>query len=128
MSLVDGSLEHSDGEVAFRSADLRIPLGSPARLGLADGQWPSVVLGIRAEDVRVPVDETEPPAGSFRATVTLLEPIGSDTFVELQAGDATVVARVAPEVKLEIGQIVRATLAPGRVHLFDREEGGRIIH
>jgi multiple sugar transport system ATP-binding protein len=128
MSLVDGSLEHTDGEVAFRSADLRIPLGSPARLGLVDGEWPSVVMGIRAEDVRVLVDEVEPPAGSFGATVALLEPIGSDTFVELQAGDATVVARVAPEVKLEIGQAVRAMPAPGRVHLFDREAGGRIIH
>jgi multiple sugar transport system ATP-binding protein len=129
MSLVDGTLERTDGEVAFRSSDLRIPMGSPTRLGLVDGEWPAVVLGIRAEDVRLSFgDDAEPPAGSFGATVTLLEPIGSDTFVELQAGDATVVARVAPEVKLEIGQSVRATLVPGRVHLFDREGGGRIIH
>jgi multiple sugar transport system ATP-binding protein len=127
MSLVDGTLEHTDGEVAFRSTDLLIPLGSPARLGLLDGEWPSVVLGIRAEDVRVLVNGSEPPAGSFGATVELLEPIGSDTFVELQAGDATVVARVAPDVRLEIGQAVHAVFAPGRVHLFDREAGGRII-
>jgi multiple sugar transport system ATP-binding protein len=125
MSLVDGTLERGDGEVAFRSADLRIPMGSVARLGLLDGEWPSVVLGIRAEDVRVIVDATEPPAGSFGATVALLEPIGSDTFVELQAGDATVVARVAPDVKLEIGQTVHAVLTPGRVHLFDRCRPGR---
>ncbi len=72
------------------------------------------------------VDGAE-PAGSFGATVELLEPIGSDTFVELQAGDATVVARVAPDVKLEISQVVHAAFAPGRVHLFDRETGGRII-
>jgi multiple sugar transport system ATP-binding protein len=129
MSLVDGTLEHTDGEVAFRSSDLRIPMGSPARLGLGDGDWPSVVLGIRAEDVRLSlVDEAAPPAGNFKATVALLEPIGSDTFVELQAGDATVVARVAPDVKLEIGQVVGAMLVPGRVHLFDREGGQRIIH
>jgi ABC-type sugar transport system ATPase subunit len=128
MSLVDGTLERTDGEVAFRSADLRIPLGSTAGLGLHDGEWPSVVLGVRAEDVRVVVDDVEPPAGTFGATVALLEPIGSDTFVELQSGDATVVARVAPDVKLQIGQAVRAMPAPGRIHLFDREGGGRIIH
>ena len=66
--------------------------------------------------------------GTFGASVQLLEPIGSDTFVELASGDATVVARVAPDFRLEIGQTVQATLAPGRVHLFDREGGQRIIH
>jgi multiple sugar transport system ATP-binding protein len=85
-------------------------------------------MGIRAEDVRVLVDEVDAPAGSFGATVALLEPIGSDTFVELQAGEATMVARVAPDVRLEIGQKVRAMPAPGRVHLFERQGGTRIIH
>ena len=33
-----------------------------------------------------------------------------------------------PDVRLEIGQTVHAVLTPGRVHLFDRELGGRIIH
>ena len=53
MSLVDGAIERSDGEVTFVSPDLRIALGSPARLGLHDGDWPNVALGVRAEDVRI---------------------------------------------------------------------------
>jgi len=129
MSLVDGALERSNGAVSFVSPDLRIALGSPAELGLQEGAWPNVALGVRAEDVRLsPTGSAEHPLGSFGASVQLLEPIGSDTFVELAAGDATVVARVAPDVRLEIGQSVQATLAPGRVHLFDREGGHRIIH
>jgi ABC-type sugar transport system ATPase subunit len=130
MSLVDGGLEHTDGQVAFRSPDLRIPLGAPSAVGLHDGEWSTVVLGVRAEDVRIEraSDDVDPSAGAFKATVALLEPIGSDTFVELQAGEATLVARVAPDVKLEIGQVVTARLAPGRAHLFDRETGSRIIH
>jgi multiple sugar transport system ATP-binding protein len=129
MSLVDGLLERSNGELTFVSADLRIALGSPAALGLRDGEWRNVALGIRAEDVTVRHSGSgESPVGTFGATVQLLEPIGSDTFVELASGDATVVARVAPDFHLEIGQSVQATLAPGRVHLFDREGGQRIIH
>jgi multiple sugar transport system ATP-binding protein len=128
MSLVDGALERSAGEVIFVSPDLRVALGSPAALGLHDGAWPNVALGIRAEDVRIhPTGSDGHQVGSFGASVALLEPIGSDTFVELAAGDATVVARVAPDVQLEIGQSVQATMAPGRVHLFDREGGQRII-
>ena len=129
MSLVDGAIERSNGEVTFASPDLRIVLGSPAALGLHEGQWQHVALGVRAEDVTVRHrGGADSPVGSFGATVQLLEPIGSDTFVELASGDATVVARVAPDFRLEIGQTVEATIAPGRVHLFDREGGQRIIH
>jgi multiple sugar transport system ATP-binding protein len=129
MSLVDGAIERSNGDVTFVSPDLRIDLGSASALGLHDGDWPNVALGVRAEDVRLRSDEGADAAlGGFGASVQLLEPIGSDTFVELASGDATVVARVAPDVRLEIGQTVQATLAAGRVHLFDREGGQRIIH
>ena len=129
MSLVDGALERSNGELTFVSPDLRIALGSPTALGLRDGEWPNVALGIRAEDITVRLNgSSDSPVGTFGASVQLLEPIGSDTFVELASGDATVVARVAPDFRLAIGQAVQATLAPGRVHLFDREGGQRIIH
>jgi multiple sugar transport system ATP-binding protein len=129
MSLVDGAIERSNGDVTFVSPDLRVLLGSAAALGLHDGEWPNVALGVRAEDVGVRLNGGgEAPVGSFGAAVQLLEPIGSDTFVELASGDATVVARVAPDFRLEIGQAVQATLAPGRIHLFDREGGQRIIH
>jgi len=128
MSLIDGAIARSDGEVMFISPDLRIALGLAGELGLQDGDWPNVALGVRAEDVRLHSTESdEPPVGSFRASVQLLEPIGSDTFVELAAGDATLVARVAPDVRLDIGQAVQATLTPGRIHLFDREGGRRIV-
>jgi multiple sugar transport system ATP-binding protein len=129
MSLVDGALERSNGSVSFVSPDLRIDLGSTAGLGLAEGDWPNVALGVRAEDIRLSDPAAaDHPIGSFGASVELLEPIGSDTFVELESGEATVVARVAPNVQLAIGQAVRATITPGRVHLFDRAGGQRIIH
>jgi multiple sugar transport system ATP-binding protein len=128
MSLVDGALERSNGEVTFVSPDLRMALGSATGLGLHDGDWSNVALGVRAEDVRIRAATSETEAvGSFRASVQLLEPIGSDTFVELAAGDATIVARVAPDVGLGIGEAVQASIRPGRVHLFDRVGGQRII-
>ena len=128
MSLVDGALERSNGEVTFVSPNLRIALGSAVAIGLRDGDWSNVALGVRAEDVVVQSNGSDHgPIGGFGATVELLEPIGSDTFVELASGDATVVARVAPDRRFELGQNVRATLTPGRIHLFDREDGRRII-
>src|SRR4051794_23508239 len=86
MSLVDGALSQSDGMVSFVSPDLKLQLGAPGTIGLRDGDFERVALGVRAEDVRVHGNGTAAgadPSRSFQASVQLLEPIGSDTFVEL---------------------------------------------
>jgi ABC-type sugar transport system ATPase subunit len=126
MSLLDGALEDRADEVDFVAPGIRISLGSRAGLGLRDGRWPEVSLGIRAEDVRIASQGGPQVPGSFEATVQLLEPIGSDTFVELSAGPTTIVARVQPDLPIDIGQTVRAEVAPERVHLFERGQGERI--
>jgi multiple sugar transport system ATP-binding protein len=125
MSLIDGTLEHRADEVDFVGPGIRIGLGKAGALGLRNGTT-SVALGIRAEDVRIVNAESPNTPGSFEATVQLLEPIGSDTFVELAAGPATVVARIDPDLPVELGQLVHAEMSPTRVHLFDRETGERI--
>ena len=130
MSLVDGHLERGDGSTRFVASDgLAVDLGNPAAIGLHEGDFERVALGIRAEDVKVHLNGATPdPARTFKATIQLLEPIGSDTFVELAAGDSTIVARVAPDAGVQLGQTVTAEMLPGRIHLFERERGERIIN
>jgi multiple sugar transport system ATP-binding protein len=127
MSLVEGTLEHHDGAVDFVGPALRISLGAPEALGLVDGAHARVALGVRAEDVRIQLNGTAETPRTFNATVGLMEPIGSDTFVELVVGEATIVARAAPDIEVALGQPVRAELMPGRIHLFDLESGNRLV-
>jgi multiple sugar transport system ATP-binding protein len=129
MSLVDGRLERGEGFTRFVTSEgLAVNLGNAAAIGLRDGEFERVALGVRAEDVKVHLNGSTPdPARTFQATIQLLEPIGSDTFVELAAGDSTIVARVAPDAGVQLGQTVTAELLPGRIHLFERERGERII-
>jgi multiple sugar transport system ATP-binding protein len=127
MSLVEGDLEHHDGNVDFVGPDMRVGLGSPAAIGLAEGEHRRVALGIRAEDVKIQLNGAEDTPRTFGAQVGLMEPIGSDTFVELAVGPSTIVARAAPDIDVSLGQNVRAELAPGRVHLFDLESGNRLV-
>ena len=125
MSLVEGELR-SDGDVVrLEGEGLSIPLGSAASLGISADPPGGITVGVRAEDVRIHLDDAG-PASSFPATVALLEPVGSDTFVELSVGAATIVARVSPDLPLQLGQPVRAELVPGRAHLFDRNAGERL--
>lgn len=123
MSLVEGTLEQHADTVVFTAPGIRLDLGSAASLGLREGRWARVAAGFRAEDVSL---GTANGGLSFEAKVGLQEPIGSDTFVELEVGEATVVARIAPEHEVELGQRVTAIVKPGRVHLFDLETTERI--
>jgi multiple sugar transport system ATP-binding protein len=126
MSLLDGALEPHANGVAFVGANVRIELGPADALGLDGGARPNVVLGARSEDVIVRTDGSASGLRAFPASIGLMEPIGSDTFVELDIGDAQVVARVSPDLPITLGQPVTAELRPSGIHLFDRDSGERI--
>jgi multiple sugar transport system ATP-binding protein len=126
MSLVDGSLERGAAGVTFVSAGLRIDLGPAAAIGLGDESPPDVVMGVRAEDVIVATDPSTVSSSGFEARVGLTEPIGSDTFVELEAGEASIVARVDPDLSLALDQPVAARLRRSGIHLFAKDSGERI--
>jgi multiple sugar transport system ATP-binding protein len=125
MSLAEGSLEMGDGRATFVMDGVRIGLGSAAALGLRQAPPAQVTLGVRAEDLVVTPGGPDDP-GTFPAIVRLTEPVGSDTFLELEAGPATFVARVPPDIDVSLGQAVRARIAPGRAHLFDTRTSLRL--
>jgi ABC-type sugar transport system ATPase subunit len=126
MSLVEGELV-AEGDTTMLVADgLRLTLGPTARLGTAGASSARVVVGVRAEDVRLRIAEGEVADGEVAAMVELLEPVGSDTFVELALGATSIVARVAPDLPLRIGQPVSISMPTERLHLFDAETGLRL--
>ena len=126
MSLVPGTLERHRSGVDFIAPDMRLPLGTAAEIGLADGAWPQVQAGLRAEHVWIASGAARSPI-TFPATVELIEPTGSDTFVELACGATTVTARVPPDLPVSIGDRVVAEVKPGSVHLFDSASTRRIV-
>jgi ABC-type sugar transport system ATPase subunit len=126
MSVVNGSLEHGADGVAFVGQGVRIDLGPAAGIGLTDATASTVVLGVRAEDVTVSTDTSIVTSPGFRAVVGLTEPIGSDTFVELEAGEASIVARVDPDLALALDQPVSVRLRRSGIHLFAGDSGERL--
>jgi multiple sugar transport system ATP-binding protein len=126
MSLVAGALVRDGENVDFVAEDLRIGLGSAAAIGLRDGEWPSVLAGFRAEHVSLASAEST-SAMSFKAQIELLEPTGSDTFVDLAVGGINITARVSPDLPVGLGDRVIAEVKPGSVHLFDAVSTERIV-
>jgi multiple sugar transport system ATP-binding protein len=58
-------------------------------------------------------------AGIGDATVRMVEPLGSDALVHLEAGGASLVARVPGIPTLGVGDVVGVQLDPAHIHLFD---------
>lgn len=124
MSLAEGKLAVTGDFATFRNSSGSIPLGPVGSLGLKSVPSAGVILGIRAENLRIQTRATASSA-SFESQVELLEPIGSDTFVRLAFGSDHFTARTTPDHVLAIGQKVGVEIR-GSTHLFDAATTARI--
>jgi multiple sugar transport system ATP-binding protein len=111
INLVDATCDATD----LRVTDCTIQLPVPADAGLPQG----FVLGVRPEDVRIR------PDGQFPGQVALIEPLGVETIVHIQAGEKTVHSQVPGIVDLRVGNEIRFDVVRERLHYF-RNEGTRI--
>jgi multiple sugar transport system ATP-binding protein len=112
----------ADAAVAGGSADIgsgvHVPL--PARLASHQG---ACKLGVRPENLRL-----APQAGDIAlpASVSLLEPLGSETLVTLKLGAAEVIARLAASFREAPGTPVVLHVDPAHLHLFDPQSGAAL--
>lgn len=111
MNFAKGRVE--GGQLVLTPSD-RLPLD---RLGYAgaplDGR--DLIVGIRPEHF-VPAT---PDAARLDGQVLVVEPLGSDTLVHFRLGDATLTARMPPEVRPAPGQQMSFGVDPSKIHLFD---------
>lgn len=83
-----------------------------------------VQVGVRPEDVYVFASSPGPEA--IEAQVTVIEPLGAETIVDLRVGPDLVKAVVAPTQRLEEGSRVWLNFESSRIHVFDAGTGVRL--
>lgn len=101
----NGALAIKDSPLHIRDSGQKLPA--------------SFLLGIRPEDI-VPDGE-----GPFQGHVSLIEPLGVETILHLEAGERTLLSLVPGMTPLKIGDNVRFSIAPERLHYFT-DDGQRI--
>jgi multiple sugar transport system ATP-binding protein len=131
MSLLEVSLLHDSGTTWLKDENFKLAVTDQLRFALADTEsGAALVLGVRAEDLRVHLTKPDAtaPAGSaiIAASVVIVEPMGSDTFIELHFGTQSLVARVAPQLNFTLGQSVWVEITESSCHLFDATSEKRI--
>ena len=120
MNFFPGRLE-ADGRgtlVARAAGDVALTL--PARDGLAQHAGRDVVLGIRPEHLRHKAEARGPIEGrTLPATVSVVEPLGSEVFAYLQVGPTELVARLDAEHQPSVGENLELVVDTAKLHAFD---------
>ena len=126
MSTVEGQLRVTPEAVSFESQDMRLAWPNAVNGQPAAPQEAKAVLGIRAEDVRLEAANGALAPDQVAGQVELLEPLGSDTYVEVHHGKASITGRVDPDRKLRVGDAVALQLPRHKLHFFDAVNGARL--
>ena len=136
INLLDGEICTVGGVPCARRGSLAIPLSPAAAAGLPGGAR-AVLIGLRPEDVMLPMADPGPGAGPdmaqggapvLRGVVDTVMPAGSDQFIGLRAEGAMLFLRVGKGVRLREGEAAAFRLDPARLHLFDKATGCSLLH
>jgi multiple sugar transport system ATP-binding protein len=112
-------VENEGGELRLAGPDLMVPVPDDWRRTVEPLSGREITLGIRPESVTLAADE----AGQLRSVIEVVEPMGSETYLNLRIGEQRAVIRVAPELKVVPEQMLSLTADPGKIHLFDAASG-----
>jgi ABC-type sugar transport system ATPase subunit len=128
MSILEGRLSLDAAENMLRFSGDELQLSWPLANGdqAAKGLDAPVMLGIRSEDVRLAGGSPAVAPDAFAGEVALLEPLGSDTYVELVRGKHNLTVRVEPDRRLRLGEKVVVQLPRNKLHFFQTESGERM--
>jgi multiple sugar transport system ATP-binding protein len=96
---------------------LRLALPRINNPALAGWRGRNVFMGVRPEHLSLGSGNSQ---CGFDASVEVVEQLGSEIILETRLGDARVtVARVDPQVCFRVGEAVRLSVQPERLHFFD---------
>ncbi len=141
MNLVRARISPSEGRVGLVVGDQRldVPAAYGASHDLPREEGAEVVLGVRPEDIDVVGGDVTGP--TLKTRVERREALGAEILVHLSVADAgtarsvaydedvavarptMLVARMAPQARVEVGDVLTVRLNEERLHFFDSTRG-----
>lgn len=97
-----------------------------ATLGNGAASGPGVVLGMRPQDLILLRDGANGEGATLTGTVRVAEPHGSETFVHLDIGEGSIVARAPSDVSYTPGTELRFGIRAKDIRAFDKQSEKRI--
>jgi multiple sugar transport system ATP-binding protein len=80
-----------------------------------------VIFGVRPEHVGSPTAEAEPGVPKITASVEVIEPMGSETYLYMNTGHNDFIARVDSHRHCNVGDKLDIAVMIDKAHVFDAE-------
>jgi multiple sugar transport system ATP-binding protein len=127
MNLVSGRVSSSNGRVAVDFLGRTVPLEGALADAVAKVDHGEVVVGLRAEDLRLVNDAPASYSTRLQGVVDVWEPLGSETYVVVKLGEIALTARFPPRTAVASGDVVDVALTPAHLHVFDARTGQNVL-
>jgi multiple sugar transport system ATP-binding protein len=116
------------GMTGYQVGRRTLPTWAPVPPALAGHVGRDVVLGLRAEDVRIASGDMDPDLGTLSGTVRSAERNGRDAFVTIQIDGHRVVARMPGRTDVRTGDAVTVAIDASKAHVFESTTGRALAH
>ncbi|MBL7114355.1 MAG: sn-glycerol-3-phosphate ABC transporter ATP-binding protein UgpC [Kiritimatiellae bacterium] len=127
MNFFQGRVTESGGSPGIRldhGQSFPVPVAYKERLATY-GDRP-ITMGIRPEDIGSTMAEQVEDAPRLHARVDVVEPMGSESYVHMRAGDDRFISRVDAHRRFVVGEQASPAVFLDKVHFFDPETGQRV--
>ncbi len=132
MNFFDGTVMNKNGRLVFTESgfeengfEFAIPAEWQRQLEAFTGK--KVCFGVRPEQIGTEQAEAMPGMPRVRARVEVIEPMGAETYVYLNTGGNSFVARIDPHKKMTVGAKVELAVLLPKTHFFDGDTEVAII-
>jgi multiple sugar transport system ATP-binding protein len=126
MNFLAGSLDRAGARAVVAGGGLSFALDGDRVRALSQASAGEVVLGIRPEHLLAEVSDPRSSAQPIDGTVEVVEPLGAETLIELNAAGHRLVVRVKGELQPPLGSAMRVYVKPAAIYLFDAATGNRL--
>ncbi len=126
MNFFKGELIDINGKIGFRESTFEFALPDDWQDKLKDLDTPNVVFGIRPEDIGSEQSHAD-NYPKIKAEVEVIEPMGAETYLYLNTGSHSFIARVDAHTKVKVGGTIELPIYMPKSHLFDSATESLIV-
>lgn len=120
MNFLNGKITNQNGDYFFQDKGIRLRLLPQNYPKISSYKNQDVIFGIRPEDIYDKIFAQDArPEFTITATVDMVEPMGSEIYLYLNAGNNNFVARVTNQDTATVNQDLQVVFDMSKAHFFD---------